>query len=253
MKDRYQTFKENEQENWRYRFTWRGIYGDKGYHAIAIFKFFNETNAQEKLRGVKNVNDFYKKVTTLANSYKDWCGKKEEHTPEELADIWNFFVGAMGEFFFTYLLDDIKSVICTKDGKGKRYDFNYVAPLLKGERDWGIDMTGSISDEKGDRNCVVQVKFWNPFTSKGLQIDVMQKAFAEGILNNFIYPNEYHNVVICWLGDEEASVSRFLKQNEPLNEHVILVGKKALNYTINERNGIFWDNLVNKLKEFSNK
>ena len=250
MEQRYNAFKNDENAVWKYRFTWRGLYGDKGYHAINIFKFFKETDCQEALRDIKNVNTFYKKVSDLAEKYSKWCFGKEYHAEEELSDIRDFFVGAIGEFFFVYLLNNV-SVISVIGNEGKKYDFNFVSPLLKGEKDWGVDMTGVVSDTDGDRNCVMQVKFWNPYLPKKIQLDTVQKAFAEGILNNFIYSNEYHNVVICWLGDEEKSVSRFLKENELLSKHVILIGKKTLNETINERNGIFWKSIVDNLKEFS--
>lgn len=253
MEQRYITFKNAERETWYNRFTWRGIYGDNNAaHAINIFRFFKNTHKEETLRGIRNVSDFYKKTTSLANTYVEWCKEKESHSAEEYADLWNFFVGSIGEFFFTYLFDQVKSVICVNDRKAIVYNFNFVSPLLNGEKDWGIDLTGKISDKHGDRNCVIQVKFWNPFANKTLQMDVMQKAFAEGVLNNYISPSEDKNVVICWLGDEEDSVSHFLRVNEPLENHVVLIGKKALNATINDRDGVFWDSIVNNLTNFSN-
>ena len=250
MKTRYDIFKRNEWETWRFRFTWRGLYGDKIYPKINIFMFFKNTGAHEKLREIRNVNKYFSEVNKMADSYVKWVEKKESHTEEELLDLKTFFVGCIGEFFFGNLFNEVKSIECVEQNAAHRYDFNYVCPLLKGENDFGIDLTGLVSDKDGDRNCVFQIKFWNPFAEPKISMTIAQKAFSEGITNGFIDPKEKHNVVICWLGDEEDNVTRCLKTNKNLYEHVIFVGKKSLNLTINDRNGVFWDGIVDKLNDY---
>lgn len=254
MKTRYETFKENEFETWKYRFTWRGLYGDKAYYAVNVLRFFKENpDLLEVLRGVRNVRTFREKLTKLAKEYVKWANKIEPHTDDELNDLKKFFIGGIGEFFFTGLFNDVKAILKVENGVEYRYDFNYTAPRLIGEDDWGVDLTSIVSDIHGDRNCVVQVKFWNPYIKSTIDMDIAASAFTDGVLNNFINPEEEKNIVICWLGDEEKEVSTFLKKNKCLYKHVIFIGKQSLNLTINEKNGIFWDSLVDKLHELASK
>lgn len=251
MKTRYETFIANEADIWRYRFTWRGLYSDKAYCGINILSFLRDTNAQDELRGIKDATKFRTVVGKLAKKYVEWTKTRESHTENEYRDMLNFFVGAIGEFFFTYLFHNSKKILCEENDKIVTYDFNYVAPLLKNEKDFGIDLTGVVCDRESERNCVLQVKFWDSYSTEWLTTEVAQKAFCEGVLNKHIDSNEYKNVIICWLGDD-SKISPFLKENKELYKHIIFIGRKALKFTISEANEIFWNGIVDKLTEIAN-
>lgn len=242
MKTRYDIFEKNENEAWENKLVWGGLYGNAPKVSISISRFNKETHLLSEFKGVDCVDDFYKKAKSLAKKYIKWVKDYDNiYNDIEYHDMENFFIGGMGEFFFTCLLNEGRLLI-EKNGRIKVYDFDYVAPLLPGEKDFGIDLTGVVDG----RNCVMQVKFWNPFSDEILTTDILQKAYAEGVLNEHINPTEKENVVICWLGNEEK-ISVHLRDNKKLQEHIIFVDKKALSLSADKKNPVFWENLTSKL------
>ncbi len=246
MKERYDIFKSDEWAIWKNRLTWCGLYGNAPKPSISIWNFNKETNALDEFRGVTNVDSLYKASKLVAKKYIEWVKNSDDiYTEVEYADMFNFFVGGIGEFFFLYLLSEVKCLYVKENGRLVRYDFNYTAPLLIGEKDFGIDMTGVVND----KNCVIQVKFWNPYSDEILTTDILQKAYAEGVLNEYIDPKQGKNVVICWLGSEDM-VSRHLHDNKKLQEHIVFIDKRTLSQSIDGRNTVFWNNLTKKLSCF---
>ena len=242
MKTRYNTFKSNESKTWENKLVWAGLYGNAPKVSISISRFNKETHLLDEFKGVDCVDDFYKKAKSLADKYVKWVKNYDDiYNNTEYHDMLNFFIGGMGEFFFTYLLNEGRLLI-EKNGRIKVYDFDYVAPLLPGEKDFGIDLTGVVDG----RNCVMQVKFWNPFSDEVLTTDILQKAYAEGVLNEHINPTEKENVVICWLGNEEK-ISAHLRDNKKLQEHIIFVDKKVLSRSADKKNPVFWESLTDRL------
>lgn len=243
MEDRYKIFKENETKTWESKFVWGGLYGNAPKPSIGIAKFNAKTHLLSEFNGIISTSAFYKKAQSIASKYIKWVkGEDDIYTDMEYADMYNFFIGSMGEFFFTYVLDDVKCFYLSNGGSAIRYDFNYVAPLLIGEKDFGIDLTGVVND----KNCVIQVKYWNPYSDAMLTTDILQKAYAEGVLNEHIIPNEKENVVICWLGDD-SKISSHLRDNTKLKDHIIFIDRKALAKNVDNRNTTFWSNLEKRL------
>jgi hypothetical protein len=245
MKERYETYKANEDAVWKHRFMYRGLYGDTVVPSASISKFNHDTGKLSTLKGINSIGDFYKAIKKLAEEYVAWVKEIDPiYTDVECHDMGNFFVGALGEFFVARLLEDTKCLYTINGNTAVRYDFNYVAPILPSEKDFGVDLTGMVND----RRCVIQVKFWNPMTAEVISIDTFQKAYAEGVAKRLIDPYEEKNVVMCWLGDE-STVSYHLKENKELAEHIIFVNRKAMEMAVEKRNNIFWENLTNKLAE----
>lgn len=241
--DKYNKYITNKNENWKSKLTWKGCDGKNPKHTTSIFKWNAETNIFASMKQVNNVNDLFKEVDKMANNYVAWVKTKNEYTNEEYDDMKNFFIGAIGEFFFAFLFEEAKCIIAQDNtGIAQRYDMYYVSPTLKREPDFGVDFTGIINDIPS----VLQIKFWNPFGKKTIGIDIIQKAYAEGVSGDLIQKDEKENIFICFLGNEETVYNKIKSTNYKKN--VIIIGKKAMEMTINNRNKIFWDKFYNNLE-----
>ena len=239
--DKYAEYKANEAETWRSRFTWMGLDGKNPKHTTSILRFNADTNAFTKMKPINNTEDLLKEVKKLAVEYVAWVKSKKgnEYGRLDYEDMERFFQGAIGEYFFYRLFEDVKCVL-TPDNGGviTRYDFNFVSPTLRGEKDLGVDLYGIANDTPS----VIQVKFWNPWTKYGISIKTIQGAYAEGISNNIIDKDSKDNMFICFLG-QEAGVYDKVRTLSGYRKHVVAIGRTALGYTIDNRNKIFWDNL----------
>lgn len=243
--ENYQTYKNTEAENWESRLTWMGLNGREPKHTTTILRFNKETGALGTMKRVNTAHEFYKEADRLAGQYVEWVKPKNKmYSKKEYEDMHNFFVGAMGEIFFYRLFEDVKCIMAPDaTGTYVRYDFNYVSPTLKEDKDAGVDFTASVNDVAS----VLQSKFWNPFAKKGMDLDVIQKAYAEGVSKDLINKDEKANVFICYLGNED-SVFRWTKEYKQYRNNVVPIGFKALDVSINNRNQIFWNNLYDFLK-----
>lgn len=243
--ENYEVYKTSSTENWENRLTWMGISGREPKHTTSIQRFNKETNAFADMKTVDTAADFFKEVDRLANIYVEWVKSKNKgYSKKEYDDMHNFFVGAVGEIFFYRLFTDVKCVMAPDaTGTYVRYDFNYVSPTLKSDKDAGVDFTATINDVAS----VIQTKFWNPFAKKSMDLDIIQKAYAEGVSKELIDKDEKKNVFICWLGGEE-SIYRKTKEYKQYRDNVVAIGYSALDVSINNRNKIFWGGLYEYLK-----
>jgi hypothetical protein len=254
MKDRFVKYSSNKQETWKNRFTWKGLYGDMPKNSTSIIKFakdggLDDIDFQPNAIGLKNTIDKY------AVKYVKWVkSKNDTYTEEEYKNMENFFIGAFGEFFFMNILQTVKCInaVSLKEGKVIRYVFDYVAPRLKGELDYGVDLTGIVSHGMDSNNCAIQVKFWNPY-NEGIEMTnkVVQSVHSDALCNNFINNDETENIVICWLGNTKQ-VSKYLKANKHLYKHIIFIDSDALDKSINNQYLIFWDNFKEEIKNIKN-
>lgn len=246
--ENYNSYKSSSAENWESRLTWMGLNGREPKHTTTILKFNKETGALGKMEHVMTANDFFKESEKVANEYVEWVKSKNKgYSNKEYEDMRNFFVGAMGEIFFYRLFEDVKCIMAPDaSGVYQRYDFNFVSPTLKSDKDAGVDFTASVNDTAS----VLQSKFWNPFAHKGMELDVIQKAYAEGVSKDLINKDEKSNVFICYLGNEDA-VFRRTKEYKQYRENVVPIGFKALDVSINNRNKYFWGNLYDFLANLS--
>ena len=238
--DKYAEYKENEVDTWRRRFTWCGLDGRNPKHTTSIFKFNSETDAFSKMNRVNNTEDLLNAVKKMSVEYVNWVKSKKgnEYVKLEYEDMERFFQGAIGEYFFYKLFEDVKCVLSPDNGGViTRYDFNFVSPTLCEEDDLGVDLYSIVNDIPS----VIQVKFWNPWTKHGISIKTIQSAFAEGVSNNVIDKNEKGNVFICFLGQEQSVYDKV--RSTGYRNNVVAIGKTSLAYTIDNRNKIFWNNL----------
>lgn len=253
MQQRFANYANNIKDNWLDRFTWKGLYGDTPKNSISIVNFAKQTNAFENIEDFYNANDFHRIVVKLSKLYIKWIQAKDNsYSDEELINLKNFFLGAIGEYFFMILLDTLKRFIITgKDGKLQLFDFNYIAPRLKNELDYGVDLTGVISHGMSTSKCAIQVKFWDPNIDTPITNKIAQSIHSDAICNNFIDNNENDNIVICWLGDTK-NVSKYLYANKALYKHIVFIDNKVLDDSINNQNIIFWQHLKNNLADIKN-
>lgn len=243
--EKYNTFVESKIETWKARFTWRGLSGKDPKYTTSLDKFFAETGVLSAIKHPKNSAELFTFADSLASFYVDWVkGKDIKYSNKEYEDMKDFCKGAIGEFFFVELLNEVRCVITLSDGQAIRYDFHYVSPSLKGEKDFGVDLTGVANDVP----VVFQVKLWNPFGKERVPVELFQKAAFEGIYNGIINKDDDSNIFLCWLGIENKAYMS-AKSNPALKNKVVVIGYDALNGTINNRNQIFWDGFVKSLSE----
>lgn len=253
MQQRYKDYISQEKETWRDKFTWKGLYGDTPKYSITIVEFANETGAFDNIVRYKNAKAFRKSMEGVAEEYTRWVLSKGIYSQDELSDIRDFFMGAMGEYFFMGMLAKVKCFLVKNETNGRivRYDLDYVAPRLIGEMDFGVDLTGRISKGKKSYNCAIQVKFWNPSTNCKITEKIASSAFTDGVINNFIKPKEESNIVICWLGDT-SKVSRYLRQNEALYKHIVFIDNDVIDRSVNGAMCDFWDWMYDNIKDIKN-
>lgn len=248
---KYNDFIANEYETWKSRFTWCGLDGRTPKHTTTILKFFAETNILENIDKVTNTTHLFQQLCALSERYTDWVSSKgKTYKKKEYEDMKNFFIGAVGEFFFVELLNEVRGLYVYNPFTNifDRYDFHYVSPTLSNTNDFGVDLTGVANDI----SCVFQIKFWNPFGKHSVGMEVFQKADSEGIRNNFIKQEENNNIFLCWLGGESCG-ERIIKENKVYKNKIVVIGKMSLDASINERNTIFWNGLYDKLIQFATK
>jgi len=240
---KYNDYKNDEMNVWLHRFTWGGLDGLSPKVTTNIFRFFNETNVLHNVEHCNTTDELWTSVSNLANDYVKWvCTKTNGYSQKEQDNMRDFFVGAIGEYFFVHLFEFAKSLDIPVDDVYTRFDFNYVSPTLPNEDDYGIDVTGIVNDVP----CVLQVKFWNPYGTKNVDMEIFQKAFADGVMNDIISKDHKHNVILCWLGVEEKGLANILR-NKPYKDKVLAIGLKTLSVAVNNRYQIFWDKFYEKL------
>ena len=244
--NKYNDFIQNEIDTWKSRFTWLGTDGRTPKHTTTIAKFFNETKCIDSI-STTNVNDLYQKVSNLADSYVEWVQSKGNNYKKQACDnMKKFFIGALGEFFFVELLNEVRCLYIPDPTSKtfKRYDFHYVSPNLSTDKDFGIDLTGVANDTP----VVMQVKFWNPYGKTKLPIEVFQKADSEGTRNGYINMSDDNNIFLCWLGSEESGLYP-IKENKVYKNKIVVIGRDSFNFSINNTNKIFWSYIFDKLKK----
>lgn len=245
--DRYNTYINNYKQTWLARFTWNGLYGYTPKNKISIVNFQKQTNALDNINA-SNANELFKQTTNIANLYVNWCKTKGNYNDEEITDLYNFFVGAIGEYFFNYLLNIVKCMLVPNlnTGKLERFDFDNICPRLIDEEDYGVDLTGMVTNEGKYYPCALQVKFWNPFSDTPFTNKIAQSVHSDAILNDFINSADKNNIIICWLG-QTNNVSQYLKANQKLYKHIVFIDMKALDNSINNVMPNFWKNFQNEL------
>ena len=257
LKDLKETYEESINKNvWKNHATWKcnGV----NVPCTNIVDFWKSTGLAA-FNGITTVDEYYKVIDKMAKVYTDYCqsvslinGQKVNWTNEDIIDLSNNFKGYMGEYFFIELfLNQFKGSLLIKNRNYSDYflrTYYHAAPLHE-VKDFGID--GTCVDDTG-KNCVIQVKFWNRYDPHlNLKMDVVQKAFCEGVVHNYIDPYETDNVIICWLGTNDK-VSKYLKEDAALEKHVVFVDHNVIKKSL-DNNIMFWtNNFVNGMNTLMN-
>ena len=228
------------------RFTWCGLSGKYPKYTTNIIKFNSETNVFANMKRCYTSVELFSETDKLAKKYVEWVKSKDSsYSKNEYDDMHRFFVGAIGEYFFWYILSELKCVIAP-DASGilKRYDFNHVSPTLNDSIDLGVDLYANVNDVPS----VIQVKFHNPFAkSTEPWTTIVQKAYAEGISKRIIGLDGKENVFICFLGNENTIYSN-LKKARQYQKNVVAIGRTSLENTVDNRlKESFWDKFYDHL------
>ena len=252
IKKRFDDYTDNKSSVWKSHFTWNGLDGNFPKNSISIVNFFKKTG--EKVILKKNsVNNLWKEIERLSKNYITWIMQNNTYNDIEQTDLRDFFIGAMGEYFFYNLLTDLHTLVVKNQLSGKlnRVDFDKVMPRLSDEKDMGVDFTCMSSINDTACPSVIQVKFWNPYINNQLIYSMVSNMFTDAMLNDYINMNDSHNIYVCWLGDMDK-VSKQLKSYPKLYNRIIFIDGKTLDDNINQKNPLFWTRLIDKFNEISN-
>lgn len=248
-KERYIQYTSNELESTNHA-IWRGIDGESAIQRVSILKFFAETHPFESI-DVKNTSSFYNKMCAIADSYVEWALKTLQKEHNEILDreLRNFFIGYIGERFFLFLLQNEKRLYIKSEKQ--IFTFDYVAPRILDEDDFGVDLTGQVTGNDGiTKDCAFQVKFWNPFVKNNdavMSNKLLQGVFADAVCNDIINPSEDKNIFVCWLGDD-SKVSKWARRNEKLYKHIVFIDRTVLKDNIDNKMPNFWNSFLKSLR-----
>lgn len=245
----YEKFSQNKHSNWENRFTWRK--GKIISNSTSINRYNAETLAFSNIKIAKNTNELFSIIEDTASDYVYYVKSKgySYYNSKDYADLRNFFVGAIGEYFFYFLLTELHAMdVFTSYDEMCRIDFNYVAPALPSvlKKDLGVDMTCYANDTPS----VLQIKFYNPNIKSKFRVkEIVQSMCAEGSVKNIINTRESSNMYICHIGKESVVYNWIKKFGEFYRKNVICIGENSLNYTVNNKNTIFWQKFHKSLSE----
>lgn len=251
--EKYNKYIENYQEVWANRFTWRDSKGDKK-PTTNIVEFFKETKPFDEIKHVDSLDGMFKQTNELAVKYRNWVNDKSKATgfvysKKDLNNMYNFFIGAIGEFFVVCLLTEIGCInkYDVEAGTVRRYDFSKVAPLLPEDTDLGVDLTCMANDKPS----VIQVKWWNPYNKeRKLEMDVFHKLVSVGHVCGYCKPDEKDNRFLFWTGFERKTTKLLRRFN--YHHWCVDLGDISIGNVIKERvETHFWDVFYEKLWEFS--
>ncbi len=250
--NRYNQYISNKNNIWNERFTFMGLNGNTPHYKTTIVEFEKETNTLSNIPVLTSVHKLYNEIKKTANIYKIWCKTKDNYSDIVLDNIENFFIGALGEYFFTYYLNDVKCVLIKDKNTNiyNRFDFYDVCPRLIGEEDFGVDLTGIVSYKNKSYDCAFQVKFWNPYINNMFTNEIASGVFTDAVTQHFINIDDTNNIFVCWLGDTK-NVSLYLQKNKSLYKYIQFIDMNVLNNTINNQMPIFWNNfkiMLNNIK-----
>lgn len=270
-KSRYIEYLKDKENIWLNRFIWHGVNGLGCYRTCNIAKFltsenidFNTIIKEEKYK----VATLWKDIEKLAKRYVDWCGKTTPaiyntiFTREAIDKSLEYhFIGSIGEFFFCFLLNSMKSFdLSYNTGEYIKTEFNFsnVTPRFKNEDDFGVDLVGDVEYKNKTNSCVFQVKFWNPSIQTPINHSIgggnapmftnemASGVYTDGILSGFINPESDKSVFVCWTM-KDKNVSMWLKRNAKLNLKMSYIDMDVLHMKIDNKVPMFWKSLADEL------
>lgn len=249
-KERYEYYVDNKKDVWKSKLTWKGMFGDMPKYSTNLIKFLSQcpTDFWEALSNINNVNSFRNYIDKkVVPKYIEWVKSVEPtYSNAENDDMRNFCIGGFGELFFNCLLSNINSLLVGNE----LYHFQNIVPtpLKNHDHDFGIDATCSYSVGAKEKDCAIQIKFWNPFAGTHLNMSVVQGVFGQAVAEGLVDPEETKNIIVCWLSTDNE-VSTYLKENTALYRHVVFIDAKTLNENINNQVPFFWrETLPNYIK-----
>ena len=102
----------NFDNNWNARFVWHGMDGNEYWGSISITDFFKEMVEEDNMIDLftpaEDFDDLFARIEDAGVAYVEWCSRYETLNAAERDSLWNFFLGAMGELFFTFFLTERK-------------------------------------------------------------------------------------------------------------------------------------------------
>lgn len=248
--ERFEYYSNNKKDVWKSKLTWKGMFGDMPKYSTNLIKFLSQcpTDFWETLSNINNVNSFRNYIDKkVVPKYIEWVKSVEPtYSNAENDDMRNFCIGGFGELFFNCLLSNINSLLVGNE----LYHFQNIVPtpLKNHDHDFGIDATCSYSVGAKEKDCAIQIKFWNPFAGTHLNMSVVQGVFGQAVAEGLVDPEETKNIIVCWLSTDNE-VSTYLKENTALYRHVVFIDAKTLNENINNQVPFFWrETLPNYIK-----
>lgn len=245
--DNYDKYTAAWKTVWQKRFTWAQN-GKYQKPTISIMAFNKATGAFANMNSSSMTADKMQgTVSSIADKYVDWVKTfpNTGYGVKDYDDMRNFFVGAIGEYFFFKLISEVRCILAPNNiGELVEYNFHKASPTLSPFDDFGVDLYFYANDV----SCVGQVKFWNRFTKHDPGIKVIQSTYAEGVAARAIDPYVDNNVFLFFLGNESSIHSNLAKEGwRKYKKNVVPIGHDALSASIDNRNKMFWHDFVDSI------
>ena len=234
---------------WNARFVWHGIDGNEYWGSISVTNFIAEMTenniALELFSPARDFEDLLGKVVKDAEAYVQWCTKYETFNTLQQDSLRNFFMGAIGELFFTFFLTERKRIYI--ESQARIFDFHDVVPRSVTANDYGVDMTGKVTIDNTIQDCVFQSKFWSHkagMPMPPMTYEIAAKAYCDGMLSCGMDPAADSNIFICWTGSMDR-VSVWLKKS-PLYPKLVFIDKDVVDQ--NTADPLFWQAFADFIK-----
>ena len=239
----------NFDNNWNARFVWHGMDGNEYWGSISITDFFKEMIEEDNMIDLfapaEDFDDLFARIEDAGVAYVEWCSRYETLNAAERDSLWNFFLGAMGELFFTFFLTERKRIYI--ESQTRIFDFHDVVPRPVTASDYGVDMTGKVTVDNTVYGCVFQSKFWRKAPGMPMlpiTYEIAAKAYCDGVLSCGLDPVADRSIFICWTGSMDR-VSVWLKKS-PVYPKLVFIDRDVVDQ--NTSGPVFWQAFADFVK-----
>jgi hypothetical protein len=242
----------NFDNNWKARFVWHGMDGNEYWGSISVTDFIAEMTdnsiALELFSPARDFEDLFDKTEKGATMYVQWCAKYETLNALQQDSLRNFFMGAIGELFFTFFFAERKRIYV--ESQSRIFDFHDIVPRPVTASDYGVDMTGKVTVDNTVYNCVFQSKFWSHKAGMPMlpmTYEIAAKAYCDGVLSCGLDPVADRSIFICWTGSMDR-VSVWLKKS-PVYPKLVFIDRDVVNQ--NTSDPVFWQAFADFVKRIN--
>ena len=269
-KERYSEYIKNKAQIWKSRFIWRGVSGLDLICSCDIDKFIKDENidfSQIITPSKYKVSALWRDLDKLSSQYIEYCHKntpslyKTYYTQEETdQSLRNHLIGNLGEYFFCFLLNSMKSFdLAYNPGDSAKTEFNFsnVTPRFPDEDDFGVDLVGDVQYKNQSNRCVFQVKFWNPGFANakvlrpGMVFDYSLAAKTYADAETYVSRDSMKYIFVSWT-PKDKNICPWLRRNTIVYPKMSFIGMDTLHTKLDNKVPVFWQELAEELNAIKN-